>query len=99
MAGQVKARRRPLEAWCWAAQGGRTRWDLAAGRPRSVGTGWEREITCGAHASVRGEREDTDDGRRESKKKTYSMEYAKGAHGLSGSMKGTTACGRGGPAR
>jgi hypothetical protein len=45
---------------------------------------------------VRGEREDVEDGRRESKKKTYSVEYAKGTRGPSGPTKGTAACGRGG---
>jgi hypothetical protein len=48
---------------------------------------------------VRGEREDAEDGRCESKKKLYSAEYAKGAHGPSGPMKGTTTCTRGGPTR
>jgi hypothetical protein len=45
---------------------------------------------------VRGEREDVEVGRCESKKKTYSLEYAKGACGPSGPTKGTMACGRGG---
>jgi hypothetical protein len=51
-----------------------------------------------AYGLVRGEREDARDGRRESKKKMYSAEYSKGACGQSGPMKGTEACGRGGPA-
>jgi hypothetical protein len=38
----------------------------------------ERELTGGAHASVRGEREDAEDGMRESKRKMYSQKYAKG---------------------
>jgi hypothetical protein len=50
----------------------------------SASVGWERELTGGAHASARGEREDVEDGRRESKKKTYYVEYAKGTHGPSG---------------
>jgi hypothetical protein len=58
--------------------------------------GWERELTGGAHASMRAEREDAEDGRRESKKKIYSAEYAKGARGPSGPTKGMVACGRGG---
>jgi hypothetical protein len=80
-----------------------------AGRPDVVGfgvstagstdTGWERELTCGTHASARGEREDTEDGRHESKKNMYSVEYTKGACGPSRPMKGTVACGRGGPVR
>jgi hypothetical protein len=67
-----------------------------AARPGSADAGWERELTGGAHGSVRGEREDVEDGRRESKKKTYSVEYAKGTCGPSGPTKGTAACGRGG---
>jgi hypothetical protein len=47
---------------------------------------------------MRGEVEDAEYGRHESKKKMYSTEYAKGARGPSGPMKGTVACGRGGPA-
>jgi hypothetical protein len=77
------------------------------GRPDAVGFGggaagvgrlWvaERELTGGALASVRVEREDVEDGRHESKKKMYSVEYAKGVRGPSGPMKGTVACGRGG---
>jgi hypothetical protein len=38
----------------------------------------ERELTGGARALVRGERECVEDGRRESKRKAYSVEYAKG---------------------
>jgi hypothetical protein len=98
MAGLVKVRRRPLEARSWAAQGGQTRRDSAALHPGSVGAEWERELTGRAHASARGEREDTEDGWCESKKKMYSMEYAKGVGGPSGPIKGTTAYGRGGPA-
>jgi hypothetical protein len=64
-----------------------------------AGAGWERELTGRARALVRGEREGVEDGRRESKKKMYSMKYAKGARGPSGLMRGTTACERGGPAQ
>jgi hypothetical protein len=66
-------------------------WDSTATRSGSTSAGWERELTSGAHASVRGEREDAEDGRHESKKKRYSTEYAKGARGP---MKGTEAYGR-----
>jgi hypothetical protein len=34
-------------------------------QPGSAGMGWERELTGGAHASARAEREDIEDGRRE----------------------------------
>jgi hypothetical protein len=60
MAGRVKVRRQPLEVRSWAARGGRMRWDSAAAQPGSIGTGWERELTGGAHALARGEREGTD---------------------------------------
>jgi hypothetical protein len=86
----------PLEARSWAAWGGRTWRDSAAAQPGSAGVGWERELTGGAHASVRGEREGTEGGRRESKKKTYSVKYAKGARGPSWPMRGTMAYERGG---
>jgi hypothetical protein len=68
------------------------------GGAAGVGRLWvaERELTGGALASVRVEREDVEDGRHESKKKMYSVEYAKGVRGPSGPMKGTVACGRGG---
>jgi hypothetical protein len=49
--------------------------------------------------SVRGEREGTEAGRRESKKKMYSVKYTKGVRGPSGPMRGTMACERDGPAR
>jgi hypothetical protein len=52
------------------------------------------------------EREDAEDGRRESKKKMYSAEYAKGASkpsrptkGMAWMTKGMAACGRGGSTR
>jgi hypothetical protein len=99
MAGRVKVRRRPHEARSWAVQGGQTRRDLAAARPGLTDVGWERELTGGAHASARGERENAKDGRRELKMKTYSAEYAKGAHGPSEPTKGMTACGGGKPVR
>jgi hypothetical protein len=68
-------------------------------RPGSASAWWERELTGGAHASARGEREDAEDGRRESKKKMYFAVYAKAVCGPSGLTKGTVACGRGGPVR
>jgi hypothetical protein len=40
--------------------------------------------TSGAHVSAGGEREGAENGRRESKKKTYFCKYANGAHGPSG---------------
>jgi hypothetical protein len=66
-------------------------------RPGSAGVVWERELAGRDHALAMGEREDTEDGMRESKNKTYSMEYAKVTCGPSGSTKGTSSCGRGGP--
>jgi hypothetical protein len=95
MAGRVKARRWQLEAWSTAVQGGRARWDSAVAWPWLAGVGWERELIGEAHASAKEEREDADDGRQKAKKKTYSAEYAKGAHGPSGSMKEMVAYGRG----
>jgi hypothetical protein len=92
MAGQVKARRRRLEARSWAAWGGQTQRDLAATQPWSAHTGWERELIGGACVSVRGEREGAEDGRRESNRKAYSGEYAKGVHGPSRPMRGMMAC-------
>jgi hypothetical protein len=53
-------------------------------RPRSVSAVEKKKLTSGVHASARGERESADDGRRESKKKTYFCKYANGARGLSG---------------
>ena len=44
----------------------------------------KKKLTSGVHASVRGEREGADDGRRESKKKTYFCKYANDARGLAG---------------
>jgi hypothetical protein len=38
----------------------------------------EIELTGRAHASAMGEREDADDGRHESKRKTYSEKYVMG---------------------
>jgi hypothetical protein len=63
MARRVKARRRPLEARSWVARGVRTRQDSTVARPGSAGMRWERELTGGACASVRGEREGAEDGR------------------------------------
>jgi hypothetical protein len=81
------------------ARGGQTCRDFAAVQPGSTRAGWERELIDGAHASVRGEREGTEAGRRESKKKMYSAKYTKGVRGPSGPMRGTMACERDGPAR
>jgi hypothetical protein len=89
MARRVKARRQPLEARSWMTRGGRMWRDSVVTQPGLAGMGWERELTDGAHASMRGEREGAEDGRRESKKKTYSTKYAKGAHVP---MRGMTAC-------
>jgi hypothetical protein len=41
-----------------------------AAQPGSTDVGWERKLIGGAHASTRGEREDVEVVRRESKKKT-----------------------------
>jgi hypothetical protein len=66
------------------ARRGRTRRDSAEAQSGSAGAGWRKELTSGAHASARGERKGTGNGRRESKKKTSSAKYAKGTHGPSG---------------
>jgi hypothetical protein len=73
MVEQVKAQRQPLKARSWVARGGWTRWDSVAAQPGWAGAGWERELTSRAHVSARGEREGVEDGRRESKKKMYSV--------------------------
>jgi hypothetical protein len=65
-----------------------------ATQPGSADAGWERELTGGADASARGEREGAEDRRRESKKKMYSAKYTKGVRGP---MRGMTACEWGGP--
>jgi hypothetical protein len=44
----------------------------------------KKDLISEVHTSARGEREGADDGRRESKKKTYFCKYANGARGLSG---------------
>jgi hypothetical protein len=49
----------------------------------SVGAVEKTNLTSGVHASAKGEREGADDGRRESKKKTYFCKYANSARGLS----------------
>jgi hypothetical protein len=67
-----------------AARRGRTRLDLAVAQSGSAGAGWRKELTSGAHASARGEREGAENGRCESKKKTSFAKYAKGTHGPSG---------------
>jgi hypothetical protein len=53
-------RRQPLEAWSWAARGGRMQWDSAVAQPWSIGMGWERELIGEAHALAMGEREGAD---------------------------------------
>jgi hypothetical protein len=61
-----------------ATLGGRTWWDW---RRRGLGLasmGWTRGLPGWARTSVSGEREGTEDGRCESKRKVYSGEYAKG---------------------
>jgi hypothetical protein len=59
-----------------------------AGRPNVAGfgisVGWERELTGGAHASARGEREDIEDGRQESKKKRILLNTPKARAGYVG---------------
>jgi hypothetical protein len=67
-----------------AARRGRTQRDSAVAQSGSAGVGWRKELTSGPHPSARGEREGTENGRRESKKKTSSTKYAKGTRGLSG---------------
>jgi hypothetical protein len=67
MARRVKARRRQLEVRSWLVRGGRMWWDSVAVWSGSAGVGWERELTGGSYVSARGEREGTEDGRRESK--------------------------------
>jgi hypothetical protein len=41
----------------------------------------KKKLTSGVHASVRGEREGADDGRRDSKKKTCFTKYVKAGAG------------------
>jgi hypothetical protein len=53
-------------------------------RPGSRWLGGEEEADKRVHASVRGEREDAEDGRHEIKKKTYFCKYANDARGPSG---------------
>jgi hypothetical protein len=53
-------------------------------RPGSTDAVGKKKLTSGAHVSAGGKREGADDGRRESKKKTYFYKYANGARGLSG---------------
>jgi hypothetical protein len=60
---------------CWEARHDRIWWHRI---PRSANVGRERGLTGGAHMSVGGEREGAEDRRRESKRKAYSGEYAKG---------------------
>jgi hypothetical protein len=58
--------------------GGAGRPDVARFNSGAAGMGWDRELIGGAHASARGGREDAEDGRRKSKRKTYSQKYANG---------------------
>jgi hypothetical protein len=82
MVGQVTAQggisRCRVAAWR-----GRTRRDSTVAQPGSAGAGWKKELTRGAHASARGEREGVESWRHESKKKTSSAKYAKGTRGPS----------------
>jgi hypothetical protein len=66
--------------------------------PGSGSAGEGMELTCGARMSATGVREGGLRGRRTFEEKTYSQEYAKGAHGPDGPMKEMAACGGGGPA-
>jgi hypothetical protein len=66
-----------------AARRGRTQRDSVVAQSGSAGAGWRKELTSGAHASARGEREGVENGKRESKKKTSSAKYAKGMRGPS----------------
>jgi hypothetical protein len=61
--------------------GGAERSDSAGLGDGAIGVGWCRVEERGAHALARGEREGTENGRRESKKKTSSAKYAKGTRG------------------
>jgi hypothetical protein len=67
-----------------AARRGRTWRDSAVAQSGSVGAGWKKELTSGAHALAREEREGAENGRCESKKKTSSAKYANGTRGPSG---------------
>jgi hypothetical protein len=49
----------------------------AVARLGSTGAVGKTDPTGGVHTSARGEREGSDDGRRDSKKKKYSAKYAK----------------------
>jgi hypothetical protein len=53
----------------------------AVARPGSTGAVGKTDPTGGVHTSARGEREGTDDRRRDSKKKTYFAKYAKAGTG------------------
>jgi hypothetical protein len=53
----------------------------AVARPGSAGAVGKTDPTGGVHASARGERECADDGRHDSKKKTYFAKYAKAGVG------------------
>jgi hypothetical protein len=67
--------------------GGAKRPDAAGLSGSTIGVGRcgvEERADERGHASMRGEREGTENGRRESKKKTSSAKYAKGTRGPSG---------------
>jgi hypothetical protein len=55
----------------------------------------KKNLTSGAHGSARGERKGADDGRCESKKKTYFCKYANDTRGLAGWVEWAGGLGRG----
>jgi hypothetical protein len=83
MVGQVRARG-GISRGGAAARRGRTWADSAVAQSGSAGARWRKELTSGAHASARGEREGAENGRHESKKKMSSAKYTKGTRGPSG---------------
>jgi hypothetical protein len=83
MVGRVTARGNISRCGA-AAQRGRTQRDSVVVQSGSANAGWRKELTSVAHALARGEREGTENGRRESKKKASSAKYTKGTHGPSG---------------
>jgi hypothetical protein len=88
--GAVMAQRHPRRGAGGAGSGG-----AVETRPRSAGAVGKTNPTCGAHVSARGERKGADDGRRESKKKTYFCKYANDARGLAGWAEWAGGLGRG----
>jgi hypothetical protein len=77
--GAIMAQRHPRRGAGGAGSGG-----AVETRPGSAGAVEKKNLTSGAHVSARGERKGADDGRRESKKKTYFCKYANDACGLAG---------------